>query len=130
LFNLPEEVFLNNLPIELLVEAKAANPKETLDTPAGEVMLFEGSFAGNLLKNGYFNVIIKSSDGRYFTIPFSEVTESKTPIKNREHTGKPLAQSVDSMTLENDIVCLFYWEGFVSRFDSQNMKFLEQEYTK
>lgn len=121
---------MNDLPLEFVKEARATNPRETLDIPAGSVLLFEGKFAGDLLKNGYFNVVIKSSDGWYFAIPFSEVTESGTPIKNLEHTGKPLAQSVDSMTLENDIVCLFYWEGFVSRFDSQNMKFLEQEYTK
>ncbi|WP_417673407.1 hypothetical protein [Roseibium sp.] len=121
---------MDNLPIQFVEEAKAINPRETLNTPASEIMLFGGMFADKLLKNRYFNVVVKSSDGQYFSIPFSEVTDSEIPIKHLEHAGKPLAQLVDSMTLENGIVCLFYWEGFVSRFDSQNMNFLEQEYTK
>jgi len=115
---------------EISSQINTADCEQSIALENGTIYLYLGKSADNLSALGCLNMILRDQHGQLSGLPIKSIKNAALMVKHQEAMKEPNASPVIGMWLDGSEICAQHWEGFISRFDSETLKFISQVFTK
>jgi hypothetical protein len=119
-----------DLSNDILIELQAYSPKEIIKLPSGTLELYSSKMADSLLDAGFLNFVLTDDRNRRLGYSIKDFQRHKVLVKGQEAMKKPNASCIMYVWTENGELCAQHWEGFISRFDINNLELIAQTFSK